>query len=190
MCCGTKRRVEVRCPDTCGYLNNAQMHPPAAVRRQEELDTAILVPGLSGLPQMGQQLLLLTVTMIDQARGHGLDAASDADVIDAVGALAQTYETAARGVIYEHRAGSIPAQRIAARIRAAYDEMGRSLPSSFASTAAGVLRRIEERVADAHRAGLDPQRGFLELAGRVAARFGPPPAAGPAESSPSPIILP
>lgn len=190
VCCGTKRLTEIRCPDTCGYLGNAQVHPPAAVRRRQDRDAAVLAPALSGLGDTGQRLFLVTLTIIDRARGEGLEAATDADVADAVGSLARTFSTSAKGLIYEHRPASVPAQRIAAHIRGAFDEMGRALPSSFAATAADVLQRLESCVGDAHRAGLDPGRGFLDLVARAAALFGAPPApTGPAVP-PSPLIVP
>ena len=192
-CCGTKRRIEIRCPDTCGYLNNAEAHPPVVVRRQQERDLAILVPALSDLTAAPRQLLLVTLAVIDRHKGDelGLDAASDADVADALATLAGTYETAARGLIYEQRAGTLPAQRLAAEIKRVYDEVGRDRPSSFAADAARILRRVEERVAEAHRAGLDSRKGFLGLAGRVAAQLGSPVADASAADAPaSGIIIP
>ena len=49
----------------------------------------------------------------------------DADVADAAGALAATYETSARGVIYEHQTQSLPAERLRSELRAALMELGR-----------------------------------------------------------------
>jgi hypothetical protein len=194
VCCGTKRRTEIRCPDTCGYLNNAQAHPPVVVQRQHERDVAILLPALSGLPEAHQHLLFLTLSLIDRYKGDalGLDAATDADVADALAALAGTFETASRGLIYEQRAGSLPAQRLAAEIKRAYGELGRDRPpSGFAGDASRVLRRLESGIAEAHRAGLDPRRGFLDLAGRVAAQLGTPdPGAERTPASQPSIIIP
>ena len=39
----------------------------------------------------------------------------DDDVAEAAAALAATFETASRGVIYEHRPASLPAERLARR---------------------------------------------------------------------------
>lgn len=176
VCCGTKRRTEIRCPDTCVYLANAQAHPPVAVQRQHERDVAILLPALSGLPEAHQHLFFLTVSLIDRYKGDplGLDAATDADVADALASLAGTFETASRGLIYEQRPGSLPAQRLAAEITRVYGELGRDRPSGFAGDAARVLRRLEGCIAEAHRTGLDAGRGFLDLAGRMAAHLGAP----------------
>jgi hypothetical protein len=167
-CCGTKRRVEIRCPDTCAYLANAQINPPATVRKQEAHDLALIVPGLKGLSEAQQQLFLSALPLVDRFKGEGLDAAVDEDVADAAGALAATYETAARGVIYEHRAGTAPARRIAGEMKTAFEAIGRDRTSGFATEAAQVLRRLEERVREVHAAGGDRRRGFLDLASRVA----------------------
>ena len=89
---------------------------------------------MNGLAEPQQQLFLVTVALVAKGAGDpmALDAASDADVAAAAAALAGTYETAAKGLIYEQSAGSAPAQRIAAEIRQAYDEFGRTNPRSFA----------------------------------------------------------
>ena len=42
VCCGTKRLVEIRCPDDCGYLSSARAHPAASCNVSSELDVALL----------------------------------------------------------------------------------------------------------------------------------------------------
>ncbi len=193
MCCGTKRRTEIRCPDTCVYLANAEAHPPVAVRRQQEQDLGVLLPALRGLSEPQQQLFFLTVTLVARASGGGLalDAATDADVADAAESLAGTYETAAKGLIYEQRPGTLAARRVADELRKVYDDLGRSRPAAFAVDAAQVLRGLASSVAEAHRGGLDARQGFLEVAARVASRFGPieGPGSDP-DAAPSSLILP
>jgi len=130
---------------------------------------ALVVPGLTGLSVAQQQLFLLALPLVDRFKGEGLDAAVDSDVADAASTLAASYETAARGVIYEHRADTAPARRLAAEIKTVFEALGRDRPSGFASEAAQVLRRIEERVRDVHAAGGDQRHGFLDLVARVAA---------------------
>lgn len=197
VCCGTKRQVEIRCPDSCVYLSTSRAHPPATVRKQQEQDLAVLTPGLAGLSEPRQQLLLFSLTLIDRFKGDSLDAANDGDVVSAAGALASTYETAVRGVIYEHRADSVPAQRIAEAIRELFDQLGRGRPSGFAADAAAVLRRIEERARAVQQLATSNPRAFLELAGRVARRLGaseagtrPADGQGAAPAAGSSIILP
>jgi len=192
VCCGTKRRVDIDCPDSCGYLSNAQANPPVIARRQQERDVAVLMPALSTLAEPEQHLLFLTLAVIGRHAEDtlALDAAVDTDVADALGALAGTFETASRGLIYEQRPTAAAAQRIAADIRHLYDRVGTGQPSRFAASAARVLRRLADGVPDTHRAGLDGRRGFLDLAARVASQVGAPAADGHDEEPRSSIIIP
>jgi len=194
VCCGTKRQVDIRCPESCGYLSSARSHPPAAVRRQRDRDMDAILPALAGLSEARQQLFLYTLTLVDRLRGDGLEAATDADAASAARALAETYETASRGLIYEHRADSLPGRRIAAGIREVYEELGRNRPSGFAADAAAVLRQLEDVVTSVQRSSPTDQRAFLGLAERLSAVLRPPgapPAAGSGAGGPgSPIILP
>ena len=92
----------------------------------------------------------------------------DLDVADAAAALAATYETAGRGVIYEHQADSLPAQRLLAELRAALAEMGRDGRARIVEREAPFALRAIERGARA--VGAEPGAGrhdYLELAGRV-----------------------
>jgi hypothetical protein len=199
VCCGTKRQVEIRCPAGCPYLATSRSHPPATVRKLQDQDLSVLTPAMSGLSEARQQLFLFTLTLVDRFRGDGLDAASDADAASAVAALAGTYETASKGLIYEQRPDSIPAQRIADGIKGLFDQLGHGRPTGFAADAAAVLRRVEDRVRAVQRAAPGDGRAFLDLAGRMAKRLGGPgpevsPAEGEGASGGSPggpsIILP
>jgi hypothetical protein len=141
------------------------------VRKRQEQDLATLVPSLQALTEPQQRLFLLTVALVGRSKGDGLFQPVDADVAEAAAALCATYETAAKGVIYEHRAGSVPAERLASEWRAVFDELGRSRPSAFALEAAAVLRQLEQRAREMHRVpGVEP-RAFIALAGRIARQF-------------------
>ena len=196
VCCGTKRLVEIRCPADCPYLASSRTHPPAAVRRQQDHDLEILAPALGGFSEARQQLFLFVLTLIDRFRGEGLDAASDADAASAAAALDGTYDTASRGLIYEQRPDSIPAQRMADGIKGMFDQLGRGRPTGFAADASAVLRQIEDRVRAVQRASPADGRAFLDLSGRMARRLGGPGVEGsetegePAPGEGSSIILP
>jgi hypothetical protein len=179
VCCGTKRQVEIRCPADCPFLAASRTHPPAAVRRQQDDDLAALSPALAGLSEARQQLFLFALTLVDRFRGDGLDAASDADAASAAAALAGTYETASRGLIYEQRPDSVPAQRMADGIKEMFDQLGRGRPSGFAADAAAVLRQVEDRVRAVRRAAPGAPRAFLALAERMSRRLGHPGPDGP-----------
>ena len=172
VCCGTKRETEIRCPESCGYLSAARAHPPVQVLRRQTQDFEALTPGLMGLSEPRQQLYLFTLTLIDRFRGDGLDAAVDADVTAGLEALAASYDTASRGILYEQQAPTAPGQRLAAGIRGVFDELGRSRPTGFAADAAEVLRRLADRAREVGGPAAGSTRTFLDLAGRVARRFG------------------
>lgn len=132
---------------------------------------AVLAPGMTGLLEGQQRLFLLSLTLIHRFRGEGLEAARDVDVADAAGSLAATYETESKGLIYEHRAGSLPAQRMAAEFRTVFAQLGRERPSAFVRDAAAVLRRLEQSVRGAEKIAPGDPLFFLNLVGRVAGRI-------------------
>lgn len=132
-----------------------------------------ILPGLAGLSEARQQLFLFCLTLVDRFKGDGLDAAVDADVASAAHALSETYDTAARGVIYEHRADSLAGRRLAEGIREVFEELGRNRPSGFAADAAAVLRQLEDVVRSVRQSAPSDPRAFLGLAGRLSALLRP-----------------
>src|SRR5262249_54921450 len=90
----------------------------------------------------------------------------DADVADAMGALAATYETAARGVLYEHRPTSLPAQRLLDALAPVLGKAGERGGSAFEREAAVVLRRVEA-AARPPAGTATGRRVFLDLVARV-----------------------
>jgi hypothetical protein len=79
-------------------------------------------------------------------------------------ALAGTYETAARGVIYEHQPASRTADRLVRDLKPVMIEARRRFASSFEPAAAVVLRRIAESVRELRRAESQNRRAYVELA--------------------------
>jgi len=115
----------------------------------------------------------------------------DEDVAEGVGALASTFETASRGVIYEHRAASIPGERLSMALKAALADMGRNLGSAFERDAAGVLRRMATLVADVRAVEPENRRAFIEMIRRFVTAFPPPDdqRTGSSEEPPRPSSL-
>src|SRR5918996_2396341 len=113
VCCGTKRLAEIKCPADCGYLASAREHPAAVVRRRQERDVAQLLPTIRHLTERQYQLFFLFHTMIARFTPRGFSRLVDADVAEAVSAVAAPLETAARGAIYEHTPQGPPAQALA-----------------------------------------------------------------------------
>jgi hypothetical protein len=152
-------------------------------------DAAVLLPAVQPLSERQQQVFLLLHSIIAAHEPEGFVRLADADLADAAAAIAATLETASRGVIYEHAAASLPAQRLANTIRVALDDLEtRGTPLRPADTAAA-LRAIETGARRAGAAGADPTM-YLDAARRMMRASGIAPPSSPEASGPSLIITP
>lgn len=188
VCCGTKRRVDIQCPSDCAYLASAREHPAAVVRRQQDRDVARLLPTIRHLTERQYQLFFLFQSAIAQHRPKGFARLVDADVAEAAASFAATLETAARGVIYDHRPASIPAQSLTealAKLLAQIREQGGTV---YDREAAIALRSIEQGGREVATPG-DGDRVYLDLVGRLLQETATP----EPQTAPSPsgsLILP
>lgn len=168
MCCGTKRLVEINCPSECPYLQSAERHPAAAVKRRQEEDLAVLLTTLGRLSERQLHLFFLAQSFIARFTPTGLARLLDADVAEAAGALASTYETATRGVIYEHQSTSTVAEMLRRELQTFLAEMGQGGGTRFEREAAEVLRGIERGARhEVHGLAGQGDRAYMELVGRV-----------------------
>ena len=167
VCCGTKRLVEIQCTPDCVYLASAREHPAAVVRRQQELDAAVVLPTVVHLSERQYQLFLVLQTVILQHKPEGFLRLSDDDVAEAVGAIAATFETSAKGVVYEHTAESRPARALAAELKQFLAEVGKSGGSAFEREATPVLRSIERGAREARLSAEGGGTAYLQLMGRL-----------------------
>ena len=191
VCCGTKRLVEIQCPADCPWLASAREHPPAAAVRQQQRDIASFVQFVRDFSERQSQLFFLISTFLLGYEPPDLHPLIDDDVAEGVAALASTFETASRGVIYDHRPTSLPAERMIAALKPMLLDAGRGAGSAFERDAAVVLRRVEESVRQIRGQEPDNRRAFLELLRRVLRE--PPPdrsADRAAAAAPARLILP
>jgi hypothetical protein len=166
ICCGTKRLVEINCPETCVHLTTAREHPAAVVRKQQERDVAALLPSINHLSERQHQLFFLVHSVIARHKPEGFSRLLDEDVAQAAGAVAATLETAAKGVLYEHAPASLPAQRLAREITAMLAEV-RSHGTKIYDGEVGIaLRAIERGVREAHKEQAE-DTAYLSLVGRL-----------------------
>jgi hypothetical protein len=140
--------------------------------------------------------LLLQSAIVSHALRADL-ALRDEDVAEGVSAAAATLETAGKGIIYEHQAVSVPAQRLTQELNRVIAEIGADVGSHQARLerdAAAALRRLERGA----RTGAQVLKGdeppvFLSVLARMAkpvdgdARSGGNPAEP--ESPPSKLII-
>ena len=182
VCCGTKRLVEISCPNDCPYLASARDHPPARIVRQQEDDLASIVPFMRDFNDRQSQFFFLLLTFLarysvkkprfsefssDTYLSAELESLVDDDVTGAFAALASTYETASRGVLYEHRPQSAPAERLQSALKPLLAEAGKAGGPAFERDAAVVLRKVEEASRQTLAGEPGNRRGFLDLVARV-----------------------
>lgn len=100
-CCGTKRRVEIDCPDGCVYLSGA--HAPGWEGRETERrrDLRRFGPHLQRLEERQLQLFFVTLAGLAGLRARHADL-DDRRLASALDALRRTLETREKGVLYEH----------------------------------------------------------------------------------------
>jgi hypothetical protein len=143
VCCGTKRLTEIRCPADCGYLQSARHHPPATVRRRDEREITFFAAALHGTTERQRAIVALVQSVILQHVPNAVPRVLDRDVADAAAALASTFETAARGIIYEQQAASLPAQRLAADLRQQIEQALHTSERPLDRDVASALRVVE-----------------------------------------------
>jgi hypothetical protein len=143
ICCGTKRLTEIQCPSDCGYLSSAREHPAAVVQRQQDHDVSLVLPTIRHLTERQYRLFFLLHSVIARHQPQGLTRLIDSDIAEAARALAATFETAGRGVIYEQAPQGSPAQTLAAEIKAALSRLPEQGASVWNGETAIVLRAIE-----------------------------------------------
>jgi hypothetical protein len=176
VCCGTKRLVQISCPHDCTWLASAREHPPATIVRQQQRDVAVVAGLMRDLNKGQAQLFFLITAFLARYTAPELHEPIDDDVAEAIGSLAATFETASRGVIYDHRPASLLAERLTTELKPLLSEAGQGAGSAFERDAAVVLRRVEEAARDVRAFDQTNRRAFLALLRRVI-----PPDPGPRE---------
>lgn len=186
-CCGSKRLIEIQCPSDCSYLVSAQTHPPAVVQRQQERDARFLLPIISGLGQRQYQLFFLVQATLHRLAQSGEFSVDDGVIRDTAQSLASTYETASKGIIYEHRATTLPAEQLARELKPLLEGQDGRGPVARESDLVEILRRIERAASVAKTVLEGGDRAYLDLVGRLLL---PSPGQGapatPAEGDPAP----
>ena len=92
---------------------------------------------------------------------------NDDVVRDTAQALAATYETANKGIIYEHRPSSLPAGRLARELKPLLEGKDEREPVANERDLADVLRRVERAATDARKTLDGGTHAYLDLVGRL-----------------------
>jgi hypothetical protein len=159
--------TEIQCTPDCAYLSLARAHPPAAAVRARQHDMGIVLRVVRDFSERQSQLFLMVASFLAKFPSEDLQPLIDDDVAEASAALAGTFETAARGVIYDHRPASLPAERLMAGLKPLLVDAARGGGSSGERDVAAVLRRVHDAVGEARAAEPENRRAFLDLLRRV-----------------------
>ena len=190
VCCGSKRLVEIQCPADCVYLASAREHPPAATLRRQQHDVSMLVQFMRDLSERQSQLFFVVGSFLVRYQAPELQRLLDVDVAEAAGALAATLETSARGVIYEHRPASLPAERLMTALKPVLNQAGSGGGTAFERDATVVMRRMEDAARGMRSEESPDRRGFLDLLARVLRQAQPADGSTPAPADAPRLIVP
>jgi hypothetical protein len=119
------------------------------------------------LSQRQSQVFFLIVTFLVRYEPPEFLPLIDDDVAEGLAALASTFETASRGVIYEHRPASLQAERLITALKPVLAEAGRGAGTPFERDVAVVLRRIQEAAREVHSLDTANRRALLDLLKRI-----------------------
>jgi hypothetical protein len=176
VCCATKRLVEIQCTEDCRHLEAGQRHPAAVVKKQIEHDVTLLMTAVGRLSEQQLQLFMLLQSMVLSYKPDGLMRLVDSDVALAAGALANSLETASKGLIFEEATASMVAEGLRRSMKAPIEELTQGGGSRAEREVAFVLRAMERGAR--HEGGHIPDgdTAYLELIERVFGRRTPAPA--------------
>ena len=191
ICCGTEREVTLDCPSDCPYLQQARKNEN--MNRMREFDREALMPQIEvpdSFMYEREHLLAGVSAAIAQAarRDRGI---YDRDVIQALTAMAKTYETqVSSGLIYEQPTQGPLQHAIAAEISKMIQEFRKAEEQNRGYSTlkeSEVLKALvfTLRLALGKTSGRPKSRAFLDF---LYANFPEKPVAGAAEGSS--IIVP
>jgi hypothetical protein len=196
VCCGTKRLTEISCPETCVYLASSRAHPPAAVQRRQQRDLGFILPFVADLSERQTELLLIFQGAILRHAAGAVPPLRDEDVSDGAAAVAATLETAGKGIIYQHQAAALPAQRLAGALEKLIAELTSKAGAHAAALerdAMAALRAVARAAAAAAKALPEEEPpAYLKLIERMSRPDGGPSEAAAAARAdrPSRLIIP
>lgn len=184
-CCGSKRRVEIACPDDCAYLTGAHAGAWEGRETERRRDLRRFAVHLARLEEDQVGLFFLALTRLATLFADRPDL-TDRLLLSALEALRRTVETREKGVLYEHPPDDLRAAALARDLKTLFQApVGRSeqhaVPADHDLVL--VLGALEAALRDTLREQAGPTE-FLACTARVAKRLdaddeGPPRPAGP-----------
>jgi hypothetical protein len=172
-CCGTKRRVEIHCPEDCAYLRGADAQWTSESQQKDE---ARFLSHFLDLDERRAGFAIFFHHLIFQA-ARPIAALADDELASVLETASKTLETRGKGVLYSHQASSPHLQPLADWLVKVLSERG-SIPGAPEATDAEVVAALNATLAAArdHAAEGSGRDRYLDLAARVlgeALRHGP-----------------
>lgn len=183
-CCGTKRRVEIACPEDCVYLTGAHAGAWDGRETERRRDSRRVLLHAQGLTDAQGQLLFLTLLGLIGVRGRRREL-DDALARQAVAALRKTFETRAKGLLYEHQAEDARAQAIVHELQGLFeakDEQGVKIAPPDRDVLAALTALDASLEASLREEG---GSAFLDSAARIVGRV----QGAPREPATKPLIV-
>jgi hypothetical protein len=184
-CCGSKRKVEINCPEDCRFLGGAHSAAWEGRETEKRRDQRRVGPHVAALSEAQRGLFLLALFGLQTVRERH-DQLDDLLLADAFTAFRKTVETRARGVLYEHAPADLRAQVLMRDLEQVFQVEGRDgvkRPPSDSDLLA-VLKAYETALVETRREDPAPT-AFLDTAARLVADFVAT-EAGTAEAAPEP----
>ena len=141
------------------------------VQQRQERDARFLLPIVDGLDQRQYQLFFVVQTTLHRLAETGEIPVNDDVVRDTAQALAATYDTASKGIIYEHQPSSPPAASLARELKPLLEGRDGRSPVASERDLVDVLRRVEQAATDARKTLDGGTRAYLDLLGRLMQSF-------------------
>jgi hypothetical protein len=168
-CCGSKRRVEIDCPDDCVYLTGAHAQAWDGRETERRRDLRRVAAHIHRFDERQAQLFGLLaggVTALHR-RSPDLD---DALLASALAACRKTVETRLNGVLYEHRPDDLRAVELIAQIEGLFEAEHRSGQKLSPSDRdlLPVLAAVEAALDETRREAGGPT-AFLDTLARLSA---------------------
>jgi hypothetical protein len=176
-CCGTKRRVQIACPDDCVYLSGSHAASWEGRETERQRDGRRIGPHIEQLTEDQGRLFLGTLVGLTDLRARRRDL-DDRLLLEAVATYTKTLETREHGLLYEHQADDLRVQGVVNELTEMFaprdHQAGGAAPKDRDLLA--VLRAIGAALAAATKEAAGPT-AFLDSASRLASRLaqaGPP----------------
>jgi len=146
VCCARERAIELACPETCTYLQDASLRAG-----QRDAQLSMKDPGLNRAITEATERSLPLLFVVQGAilnayrgiKGGPLRDLKDAEILDAVDNAIKNLETEESGLIYQHQAPTPRVDALSRGIREALDDISERTPPDSRLRRSEVLKLLE-----------------------------------------------